>query len=161
VCRCIPHLQASAPSLSLIFLDLSHSGGRWFMRFIRFFSRRVFSFVLPDSVLAPQWSVGLCRERRGLVICFRLRSVRSAPLTPGVPGIASTGQDIRLLCQLTTKQKILCGDVITEQIFLWPSLLRELSMGLTHLRKDLLFMPSNHRVWIIRFSVHCCREMPL
>jgi hypothetical protein len=103
VCRCIPHLQASAPSLSLIFLDLSHSGGRWIVRFVRFFSRRVFSFVLPDSVLAPQWSVGLCRERPGLVICFRLRSVRSAPLTPGVPGIASTGQDIWLLCQLTTK----------------------------------------------------------
>jgi hypothetical protein len=38
VCRCIPHLQGSAPALSLIFFYLSHSGGRGFMRFIRIFS---------------------------------------------------------------------------------------------------------------------------
>jgi hypothetical protein len=91
MCRCIPRWQVSTPALSPIFLDLSHSGGQWFMRFVRFFSRRVFSFVLTDSVLAPQWPVGLCRVHPGLVVFLRLRSFRSVLLPPGVPGINTTG----------------------------------------------------------------------
>jgi hypothetical protein len=46
---------SQARALGPIFPDLSHSGGRWFVRSVWFFSLRDFQSCSTDSVLAPQW----------------------------------------------------------------------------------------------------------
>jgi hypothetical protein len=103
MCRCIPHLQESTLALRPTFLDLSHSGRRWFMRFVQFFSRRVFPSCYWIRSLHHSDRLVFAECAQAFSFFSRLRSFRSALLAPGVPGIATTGQDIRLLYQLTTR----------------------------------------------------------
>jgi hypothetical protein len=103
VCRCIPQLQASAPALSPTFLDLSHSGGRWYVRFVRFFFHRVFPSCCRIRSLCHSGRSVSTECAQAFSFFSLLRLFRSVPLAPGVPRITTTSQDIWLLCQLTTR----------------------------------------------------------
>jgi hypothetical protein len=115
--------------------------------------------MLPNLVLAPQWPVGLFRVRPGLFIFFSLAFIQISSARswcswnhhhrPGYMAPLSAHHQVKGLVR----------GCHHRAIFLWPSVLRDLGVDLTHLRKDLLFTLSNHRVCIIRFSVNCCREM--